>query len=474
MTGIDQIEEQLNHWLQETIMPVSRGLHVGWPNLPAQLSRQANVLFLGNHSSGKSSFINHLLQIDLQKTGMAPTDDGFTVITAGAMEDTIDGHAAVSNPVFALGHLRNLGPSFLSRLRVKTCPSPLLQEVRLIDSPGMIDQHDGGSGRGYDFHNAVRTFAESADLILVFFDPDKPGTTGETMSVFTETLAGLEHKLVILLHKVDQMASLSDFARSYGTLCWNLSRRSTTKDMPQIFTTYIPEKVSRHRANDPDALDLAEFARSLDEVEKEIRRAPLRRIDNLLTEIERRSRWLEMALNIIRSAQSRRFKTVALTWAVTVLSLALGGIWAWAERESFQTAITVGIIALLVSTVAYVAGNYWLKLDNLRFLSEDGLDDLFRSSFQKEFQIGHRADIHATWASVKPSLRKILKNPGLDELPGNAWITRKLHILDKLLFKDIPPLRQKTQEIRISGSAGNPDTPDKDHPDIISGATHQN
>ena len=39
-----------------------------------------NVLFLGNHSSGKSSFINHLLETDVQKTGLAPTDDGFTIL----------------------------------------------------------------------------------------------------------------------------------------------------------------------------------------------------------------------------------------------------------------------------------------------------------------------------------------------------------------------------------------------------------
>ena len=38
------------------------------------------VLLLGNHSSGKSSFINHLIGQKVQRTGAAPCDDGFTVI----------------------------------------------------------------------------------------------------------------------------------------------------------------------------------------------------------------------------------------------------------------------------------------------------------------------------------------------------------------------------------------------------------
>lgn len=41
------------------------------------------VLLLGNHSSGKSSFVNYVLQRNVQTTGVAPTDDCFTIIGAG-------------------------------------------------------------------------------------------------------------------------------------------------------------------------------------------------------------------------------------------------------------------------------------------------------------------------------------------------------------------------------------------------------
>lgn len=448
MTEIHQLEEKLNQMLQDQIMPISRALHVGWPNLPSQLSHQAQVLLIGNHSSGKSSFINYLLGEELQKTGMAPTDDGFTLIIQGSAHDTIDGHAAVSNPAFTAGHLRNLGPSFLSRLKVKTSKSPFLSDIRLVDSPGMIDHQGADRGRGYDFKNAVRSFAESSDLILLFFDPDKPGTTGETMEIYTDTLSGLEHKMVILLHKVDQMTSLADFARSYGTLCWNLSRQSTTKDMPQIFTTYIPDKVTQYRRQDPDALNLEEFKNSLDEVQNEISRAPVRRVDNLLTELDRRSRWLRMVLNVIRKAQSRRFKFIAITWASTLLFLALGGTWAYAERATLPNAAGISLGALLLATTAYVAGTYYLNLDKVRFQSDAELDILFKDAYQTEYQIGHRADIENLWVTIKPTLKTILKNPGLSALPNTGWIKKRILKLSSILQKDIPELRELTQDMR--------------------------
>lgn len=94
----------------------------------------------------------------------------------------------------------------------------------MVDSPGMIDSpvsrvpsYSYGQGstsrsdvsgrgsdstRGYDFEGVVRWFAERADVILLFFDPDKPGTTGETLSILTNSLPGMDHKLYIVLNKV--------------------------------------------------------------------------------------------------------------------------------------------------------------------------------------------------------------------------------------------------------------------------------
>ena len=35
---------------------------------------------------------------------------------------------------------------------------------------------------------------------------------------------GMDHKLHIILNKADQFKRIHDFARAYGSLCWNLSK----------------------------------------------------------------------------------------------------------------------------------------------------------------------------------------------------------------------------------------------------------
>ena len=85
---------------------------------------------------------------------------------------------------------------------------------------GMIDSPAGNQetmDRGYDFPGVVSWFAQRADIVLVFCDPDKPGTTGETMSVLLNSLSGMDHKLLIVLHEADQFEKIHDFARAYGS-----------------------------------------------------------------------------------------------------------------------------------------------------------------------------------------------------------------------------------------------------------------
>ena len=156
------------------------------------------VLIVGNHSSGKSTFINFVAQRRIQEAGVAPTDDGFTVIAPGEKDVDQDGPSLVGDPGMGFSSLRTFGPSLVHHLRLKVRTNLALKDVILIDSPGMIDSpteslsanpsQKGRRDRGYDFQGVTRWFAERADVILLFFDPDKPGTTGETLSVLTSSL----------------------------------------------------------------------------------------------------------------------------------------------------------------------------------------------------------------------------------------------------------------------------------------------
>ena len=72
------------------------------------------VFCLGNHSSGKSTFINHVLGQKIQSTGVAPTDDSFTVIAPGKQDLDQDGPALVGNPEAGFSGLRTFGEGLVN------------------------------------------------------------------------------------------------------------------------------------------------------------------------------------------------------------------------------------------------------------------------------------------------------------------------------------------------------------------------
>lgn len=209
------------------------------------------VLLLGNHSSGKSTFANFLMGRTVQSTGVAPTDDGFTVICPHTDDLDRTGSALTADPELGFQSLSYFGPTLINLTKLKYRKGLKSKDFMIIDTPGMIDSPQVGSShsigsngnyghgystgnfssktisappvdvsRGYDFAGAVQWFAERADLILLFFDPDKPGTTGETLNILTSSLAGYDYKLRIILNKADQFLKIHDFARCYGSLCW--------------------------------------------------------------------------------------------------------------------------------------------------------------------------------------------------------------------------------------------------------------
>jgi GTP-binding protein EngB required for normal cell division len=69
------------------------------------------VLCVGNHSSGKSSFINYVLGRTVQTAGVAPTDDSFTIIAPNSEDYDQDGFAIIGNPDFGFASLRQFGPT---------------------------------------------------------------------------------------------------------------------------------------------------------------------------------------------------------------------------------------------------------------------------------------------------------------------------------------------------------------------------
>jgi Dynamin family len=82
-------------------------------------------LLVGNHSSGKSSFINYVLQRNIQKAGVAPTDDTFTVIAPGPKDTDADGPTLVGDPDLGFASLRQFGPTLIHHTQLKNRTSRL-------------------------------------------------------------------------------------------------------------------------------------------------------------------------------------------------------------------------------------------------------------------------------------------------------------------------------------------------------------
>ena len=66
------------------------------------------------------------------------------------------------------------------------------------------------------------------------------GRQARPLRVLTNSLHGLDYKLHIILNKADQFKQISDYARAYGSLCWNLSKVIPRKDLPCIHTMCLP------------------------------------------------------------------------------------------------------------------------------------------------------------------------------------------------------------------------------------------
>jgi hypothetical protein len=270
----------------------------------------------------------------------------------------------------------------------------------LVDSPGMIDSpasrdrsnYNAVMERGYDFEGVVKWYAERADVILLFFDPDKPGTTGETLSTLTNSLTGLDHKLHIILNKADQFRKIHDFARAYGALCWNLSKVIHRKDLPRIFTMCLPPSYQSHVGDKPAPENslgqgLMDLERTREEVVAEVLKAPKRRIDNAITRLGDSTALLQMHAKVVNYLRQQyrkqvwRDRILTAGTAVAAVGAAAGSFYLGAPMHYVVGTSMVG----LLSTVGMAAyGNNAAIRTAEELVSNDGVSAAFARLYARQ------------------------------------------------------------------------------------------
>lgn len=194
------------------------------------------VLLLGQYSVGKTTFIRSLLERDFQgiRIGPEPTTDGFHAITYGPTDRAIPGNAAAVDVNRQFVGLAGFGANFLSRFQVAEVPSPLLDSLTIVDTPGVLSGEKQRLDRGYDFEAVVRWFVERADRILLLFDAHKLDISDEFKRVIM-TLKGNDDKVRVVLNKADQVET-QQLMRVYGALMWSLGK---VFDTPEVCRVYM-------------------------------------------------------------------------------------------------------------------------------------------------------------------------------------------------------------------------------------------
>ncbi|MEM7678107.1 MAG: dynamin family protein [Myxococcota bacterium] len=443
---MSEIQDQACNFYKQ-LEPLAKRYLFENPPPSSEVNGMPIVLLLGNHSSGKSSFINHLLGSKAQRTGIAPIDDGFTILMYGDESGDRDGAAVVTNPDLGWEELKNFGDMLVGRLRLRTHQSEALRNIALIDSPGMIDAANSSSDRGYDFAEVVRWFAQRADVILFLFDPDKPGTTGETVQVLKDSLDGLDHKVLLVFNKVDRFESMRDFARAYGALCWNLARAySPRKDLPHIYNTYLP--IDEENQRNAAALPLEDFDKAREEVLSEVRRAPLRRLDNVVSRLYRYTRRLKMHAQIISQRELDHRRRQFYYFAIGIGLTVLGGLAAYGVIALMTESVVASVFGIVGVVTLGIALLIWLFSWNKKPLKPQAL---FEEAFEKELTLKEKAaDLRVLWDSVAGSV-----NLAFDTGDRFRRISRSdLKRLDKIISVEVPNMRSEAEELRRSEVEG--------------------
>uniref|UniRef100_A0A6T8UFK0 Dynamin N-terminal domain-containing protein n=1 Tax=Chlamydomonas leiostraca TaxID=1034604 RepID=A0A6T8UFK0_9CHLO len=200
--------------------------------------KKVSIMIVGNHSAGKSSFINWYIGEQIQKTGVAIETRGFTFVTSGKKRETLTGDATMRYFDFLSGFTKFEGiiPNLFTE--ISTSKEKNFLCVDFIDTPGLVD---GDMQYPFDVQEAILWMAEHVDLILVFFDPIGQATCKRTMQV-VEKLNNGPHleKIHYFMSKADAVEKEHDRQRVLIQITQNLATRIRNSHAFNLPTFYLP------------------------------------------------------------------------------------------------------------------------------------------------------------------------------------------------------------------------------------------
>ncbi|CAB3985855.1 EH domain-containing 1-like [Paramuricea clavata] len=237
--------------------------------------KKINVLLIGNHSAGKSSFVNWYVEEHVQKTGVAIETQGFTFVTSGRKRESLMGQATLH----LYPHFKELKDfsgvvEYLST-EISTSKQKKFSLVTFVDTPGLVD---GDMKYPFDVDETILWLGNRADLIFVFFDPIGQALCKRTLNIVEKLNEKQPDRIRFYLSKADTAGHESDRQRVLMQITQELCKRpGLNKAGFDMQTIYVPSLTDKP----------AKCANQIEEVCKEIEKTINQTIQNTLNTLEK-------------------------------------------------------------------------------------------------------------------------------------------------------------------------------------------
>lgn len=225
------------------------------------------------------------------------------------------------------------------------------------------------------------------------------------------------------------------------------------KDLPPIYTMCVPiaarsgeggaGSIGASSAPSSGGLKeaLADLAATRDEIVGEVLRAPLRRVDNMITRLYDSARLLRMHAAVATAVKKEYAGEVAKhAGALGVGAVGLAGL---AGSLLYGGNLEFGAPLAAVTLLGTAGGGWWvnraLAAKREHYLDGPGLDEAFRRVHF--LQLAERDEFCAQlWERVRPQLASTLRTLGFAAVP----MARRsdLQALDEVIEREVPALRQ--------------------------------
>ena len=308
---LDQLEQHLaaeNPVLLETIKGFRKldrvghklGLLADEDSFATQITWWPLISVLGTFSAGKSTFINHFIGHNLQRSGNQAVDDMFTVIcySQKPAAHALPGVALDSDPRFPFYRISydieeaasGEGARVDAYLQLKTTPSEDLRGKILIDSPGFdADAQRTATLRITDH------IIDLSDLVLVFFDArhPEPGAMRDTLDhLVSSTIKRADSgKFLYILNQMDTAAREDNTEEIVAAWQRALGERGLTAG--RFYTIYNPdvatpitEDATRERFESKRDHDMSEIHSRMQQVEVQRAYRVVASLENTARDIE--------------------------------------------------------------------------------------------------------------------------------------------------------------------------------------------